>query len=68
MITSLQVSTGNRPDNTFLCDPIRSDLIQGLPIDTCVADRGYDDTHLRFSLQRLGIHNASHRLRSRAQK
>lgn len=68
MITSLKVSCGNRPDNAFLCDLIRSDLAQGLPIDTCVADAGYDDTDIHFTLQQLGIRNAIHLVRSRTEK
>ena len=68
MITSLHVSTGNRPDNAYLCDLIRSDLAQGLAIDTCVADRGYDDTEIHYILQQLGIRNAIHLVGKRTQK
>jgi IS5 family transposase len=68
MITSLDASTGNRPDNAYLCDLIRSDLAQGLPVNTCVADRGYDDTDIHYSLQQLGIRNAIHLVRTRTQK
>jgi hypothetical protein len=68
MITNLEVSTGDRRDNAFLCDLIRSDLAQGLAINTCVADRGYDDTDTHYSLQQLGIRDAIHLVRTRTQK
>jgi len=68
MITSVEVSTGNRPDGGYLRPLIQADLAQGLPITTCVADRGYDDTENHYALQQLGIRNAIHLVRTRTQK
>lgn len=60
MITSLLPSSGNRYDGHYLCDLIRRDLEQGVPIEVCAADRGYDDTENHFWLQRHGVRNAIH--------
>ena len=68
MITGLKVSSGNHHDGAYLCPLIRSDLAQGLPVTTCVADRGYDDTAIHYELQQLGIRNAIHLVRARTQK
>jgi len=60
MITSLILSSGNRYDGRYLCDLIQSDIEQGLPVQVCAADRGYDDTANHFWLQQQGIGNAIH--------
>ncbi|MEN6548577.1 MAG: transposase, partial [Armatimonadia bacterium] len=39
-----------------------------LPITTCVADRGYDDTENHYTLQKLGIRNAICLVRTRTRK
>ena len=68
MITSVQVSPGQRYDGHYLPSLIESDLAQGLPIEVCTADRGYDDTDNHFFLQTRGIRSAIHLNRYRTQK
>ena len=68
MITSVVVSPGQRYDGHYLPSLIESDLAQGLPIEVCTADRGYDDTDNHFFLQTRGISSAIHLNRYRTQK
>jgi IS5 family transposase len=68
MITSVKVSGGGRYDGHYLPSLIASDLDQGLPIEVCTADRGYDDTDNHFFLQTKGIHSAIHLNRYRTHK
>jgi hypothetical protein len=68
MITSLVVSSANRPDGHYLPDLIQSDLEQDLPVKICAADRGYDDTANHVWLQQHHIGNAIHLNRYRTQK
>jgi len=68
MITSVEVSPGHRYDGHFLSSLIESDLAQGLPIKTCTADRGYDDTDNHFFLHTRGIRSAIHLNRYRTRK
>ena len=68
VITSVEVSPGHRYDGHFLSSLIDSDLAQGLPIKTCTADRGYDDTDNHFFLQTRGIRSAIHLNTYRTQK
>jgi IS5 family transposase len=68
MITGVKVSSGNHHDGAYLCPLIQGDLAQGLPLTTCVADRGYDDTAIHFQLQQWGIRNAIHLVRARTKK
>jgi IS5 family transposase len=68
MISSLIVSTGNRPDGHYLPNLIERDLKQGIPIKVCAADRAYDDTDNHLFLQELGIGNALRLNRYRTQK
>jgi len=68
MITSVTVTGGNRHDGHYLPNLIQSDLDQGLPVEVCVADRGYDDTENHFWLQQQGIGNAIHLNRYRTEK
>ena len=68
MITSVKVSGGKRYDGHYLPSLITSDLEQGLAIDICTADRGYDDTDNHFFLQSRGIHSAIHLNRYRTHK
>jgi len=68
MITSVVVSPGQRYDGHYLPSLIESDLAQGLPIEVCTADRGYDDTDNHFFLQTRGIRSAIHLNTYRTQK
>jgi len=68
MITSLEVSPGHRYDGHYLPSLIESDLDLELPIDTCAADRGYDDTENHLFLQIHRIRSAIHLNRYRTQK
>jgi len=68
MITSVVTSSGNRHDGKYLTKLIASDLEQGLPVQVCAADRGYDDTHNHFWLQQRGVGNAIHLNRYRTHK
>ena len=68
MITSVEVSPGHSYDGHFLPSLIESDPSQGLNIDICTADRGYDDTDNHFLLQTKGIRSAIHLNHYRTQK
>ena len=68
MITSVVVSPGQRYDGHYLPSLIESDVAQGLPIEVCTADRGYDDTDNHFFLQSQGIRSAIHLNDYRTQK
>jgi len=56
------------PRGHFLPSLIESDLAQDLPIGTCTADRGYDDTENHLFLQIHRIHSAIHLNRYRTRK
>lgn len=68
MITSLVPSAGNAYDGHYLTELITKDLEQGLPVGSCAADRGYDDTENHYWLERHGIQNAIHLNRYRTHK
>ena len=44
LITSVQVTSGNRYDGHELPGLLEKDLAQGIPVETVTADRGYDDS------------------------
>jgi len=68
MITSIEVSPGRRYDGHYLPSLIQSDVAQGLPIQVCTADRGYDDSDNHFFLHSRGIGNAIRLNHYRTQK
>jgi transposase, IS5 family len=68
MITSLIPSPGNAYDGQYLTKLIAQDLGQGLTVQSCAADRGYDDTENHYWLEQHGIQNAIHLNRYRTHK
>lgn len=68
MITSLVTTSGNQHDGHYLTQLIDHDLQQGLPVEVCAADRGYDDTHNHFWLEQHGVGNAINLNRYRTHK
>lgn len=68
MITGVIVTAGNVYDGHYLIELIDQDRAQGLPVQTCAADRGYDDTENHFWLTQHGIDNAIHLNRYRTHK
>jgi len=58
MITSLQMSSDNRPDRALLPRIAVRYLSAGPDVWVVVADRGYDDSNNHVLLESRGIHNA----------
>lgn len=68
MITGVIVTPGNAYDGHYLIPLLKRDLAQGIPVEVCAADRGYDDTENHYWLQQRGIGDAIHLSRHRTKK
>jgi hypothetical protein len=58
LISSLEVTSGKAYDEHHFCSLVEQDLKLKLPINTYVADRGYDESHNRFFLEHHPPHSA----------
>lgn len=60
LITSVIVSSGEVYNGHLLPELLERDLAQDVPLDTVVADRGYDDGNNHYLFQSKGLHSAIH--------
>ena len=68
LITSVEVTEGNRYDGHVLPRLLESDLAQGIPVQIVSADRGYDDSDNHYLLESKGIQSAIRLRRNRTEK
>ena len=68
LITSLEVSSGEKNDGKYFCGLVNHDLEQKIPVDTYAADRGYDDGDNHYHLELHGLHSAIHLKKNRTEK
>jgi len=58
LITSLEVTSGERYDGHQLPKLVEQDLAREIPIRTVTGDRGYDDSANHYLLETMGIQSA----------
>ena len=68
LITSLETTSGEAPDNHRFTSLVDHDLQQALPVDTYTADKAYDDGENHYNLEVRGLHSAIRLTRTRLGK
>jgi IS5 family transposase len=68
LITSVEVTQGNKVDGHELPRLLEKDLAQGMPVQIVSADRGYDDSDNHYLLESKGIQSAIGLKRNRTEK
>jgi IS5 family transposase len=68
LITSLEITSGETYDGHHFYPLVDHDLAQGLPVDTYVADKGYDDGDNHYHLESKELHSGIHLKKTHTEK
>jgi hypothetical protein len=68
LLTSVEISSGHAHDSHHFTSLVDRDLKQTLPVETCTANKAYDDGENHYNLVVRGLHSAIRLKKTRTEK